>query len=104
MVRSDEESKTEVRPLQLENAELSIDVTEFGNVSEVNPVQFPNAEEPIDVTEFGKFTAVIFLQSKKALFPMDCTLDGIVNSPVFEMVHWIRLIWFLSNKTPFQLE
>ena len=42
---------TEVNPVQPENAEEPIDVTEFGIVIEVKPLQPLKAEEVIRVTE-----------------------------------------------------
>ena len=40
----------EVKPLQPENASLSIEVTLFGMVTEVKPLQPENALYPMEVT------------------------------------------------------
>ena len=64
---------TFVKPLQLEKAEDSIDVTELGIVTDVKPLQLLKAEEPIDVTELGIVTDVKPLQPSKALLPIDET-------------------------------
>ena len=48
----------EVRPEQLEKAELSMDVTLVGMVTEVRPEQDWKAEPPMDVTLVGMVTEV----------------------------------------------
>jgi hypothetical protein len=49
----------EVKPVQPQNALISMDVTELGMSIEVKPVQHENAIDPMDVTELGMVTEVM---------------------------------------------
>ena len=71
---------TFVKPLQLEKAEDSIDVTELGMVTDVKPRQPSKADEPIEVTEFPIVTDVKPLQLWKVQSPIVLTELGITKS------------------------
>jgi hypothetical protein len=65
----------EVRPLQLQNAELPMLVTELGIVIEVRLKQLENASPLTLVTELGIDNEPVSpVQLKKALYPIEVTL------------------------------
>ena len=68
-----------VKPLQLENAPVPIEVTELGMVTLVRPLQLRNAPSPIEVTELGMVTLVKPLQPRNASSPISMTELGIVT-------------------------
>jgi hypothetical protein len=52
------------------------------------------------VTLEGIVTLVSPEQSENAEAPMLVTLEGIMILPCIPPGPWIRIVWFLSNKTP----
>ena len=67
------------RSEQLENARLSMLVTEFGMSMLVRPEHPLNAQSPMLVTEFGMSIVVRALQPLKAPIPIFVTVFGIVT-------------------------
>lgn len=63
----------EVSPLQPENADILMYVTEKGIVNEDIPVQFKNALDPILVTVLGIKIDVNVVSPEKALWPIAVT-------------------------------
>ena len=74
----------EVSPLQPENAEPPIVVTELGIVTFVNPVHPEKVLFPIDVMVLGRSMEVSPLQFSNADPPMEVTEFGIVMLVIFE--------------------
>ena len=70
---------TSVRPLQLENALIPIDVTLLGIVTDVRPEQSSKVKPSIDVTLLGIVTDVRLEQQRKASLPIEVTQLGIVT-------------------------
>ena len=76
------------KPLQLEKAELPIEVTELGIVILVKLIQPLNAPLPIEVTELGIVTLVKSLQPPKALSPIAVTELGMET--LVKLLHWAK--------------